>query len=126
MEVAMNSMAQQARPKLNTHSEYLRLPEGRHPELVEHQRPGEQEHALDVEDHEQECEHVVADLGLGPGGAHRIHAALVGGQFARAGPVRAKESVGPERDRHEGDREDQKGGERAVGLEIRGHRWCRF
>src|SRR5439155_476434 len=57
------------------------LDHGLHAQALEDRRPGEQEDALDVEDHEQEGVDVIANLGLGPALADGVDPTLVGGEL---------------------------------------------
>ena len=84
--------------------------------------PREDEDGLDVEDDEEQGEHVVADLALRPPIAHRVDAALVRDRLLRARPVWPKQAAEPEQDRHEqhGSRDEDGHGE--VAPEELGHR----
>jgi len=77
------------------------------PQLLEHGCPGEEEHALHVEDHEEERVDVVADLRLGPTLAHGVDAALVGGEFAQAGTPGSDDPGRDERHSHQAESGDQ-------------------
>src|SRR3989441_6403225 len=66
-------------------------------DLEEDHGPGEEEDRLDVEDHEQEAEEVVTDLGLRPASADGVDAALVGKVLLRAGYLRTDQLVEAER-----------------------------
>src|SRR5438093_5514919 len=71
------------------------------PQLLELDRPGEEEDAFDVEDHEQEGKEVVADVRVAPSLADRVDAALVRGEFLGARLAGPHEAVSQESDCYE-------------------------
>src|SRR3972149_255539 len=76
-----------------------------HDELVrEGDRPGVEEHDLDIEDDEEKGDEVVAEVELDPAIALRLDAALVGVELHGVG------RVGPESQQAEGERGSEGGG----------------
>jgi hypothetical protein len=70
------------------------------PDLLQHDRPGKQEHRLDVEHHQQDCQDEELHPKAAPGGlAGRVHTALIGHVLRRIGVGRAQER-GDEQRRH--------------------------
>src|SRR6266498_1089440 len=80
--------------------------------------PGEQEHALHVEDHEQEGVDVVTDLGLRPPLADRVDAALVGGQLLGERAMGGDDPGRGEFHGYQSEPCDQQGDHDAVGLVV--------
>src|SRR6478736_3125328 len=88
--------------------------------------PGEDEHGLDVEDHEHQGEHVVADLALRPALTDRVDAALVRDHLVGRGLDRPDQGGDTEQQptEEQGDRPDPDDGEVAE-QEVR-HRRRRY
>ena len=58
--------------------ENQRFDERKQTEPVKSNSPRVKKHGFDIEDDEDQCEHVVADIELDPGPTDRLHAGLVG------------------------------------------------
>src|SRR4051812_33713964 len=76
--------------------------------------PGEDEHGLDIEHHEEDREDVIADLGLHPAGADGVHTRLVIQVLARLPPGRTDQRAEAEHAAHEGERDPAEDGDREV------------
>src|SRR4029077_15817120 len=76
----------------------------------------------DVEDDEEQREHVVPHLALRPAVAHRVDATLVRDRLLRARAPRSKEAAEPEEHRHETHGGGDEDGNEEVAPKELGHR----
>src|SRR3954452_7485257 len=83
------------------HDEDAHLDEAEHVVDLEAHGPREDEDGLDVEQHEQHREDVVADLTLRPTGPDRVDTGLVGRVLVGLGPGRADEAAETENSGHQ-------------------------
>ena len=79
-----------ARPRSSTSDEHGHLDQAEPAERLDVDRPREDEHGLDVEDHEQQGVDVVADVRLAEA-RQRVGARLVGDVLLVLGPGRAQD-----------------------------------
>ena len=80
-------------------------------------RPGKQEHGLDVEDHEHQGVDVILDPKPHPGFAVGLHAALVGVALGQRSLARARSALDQDRRQAEDDRHEQEQADEDVVVE---------
>src|ERR1700680_1872082 len=108
-------------PEREHHDEHDHLDEAEPCERVDPHRPREDEYRLDVEHHEQQREHVVADLALRPAFACGIDAALVGDQLLLGGTTGLDEPAQAQNAAHEKAGCAREDDHREVATEETGH-----